>query len=297
MRVPSIFAPFAILAVCLSLAACGGSSSTTPPPDEPDPVITASFVHQALPANTLGSVTTIDHAMTNDDPNAILIVTPVLIPADLVYVNHALNVRYLGARWVIEYADVAAIPAAASFHVTVSTTATAGNSTFAMHTTAPGNIQVNRTFIDHPATNSNPGAVILLTQNAGTVGPSHDHAVGLVYDTASSRWAIFNRDSALMATGVAFNFAVAGTDAASPFSVAMYDVSTGASIFGGATYPGLGAGPAAITHATHVFEAGGAPFPAHHGVIYDGTRDWGLLRQDAVPVVADVGCNFVAARP
>ena len=276
------------------LSACGGGGSS----DTPGSPTTASFLHVAVPANTVGPLTTLDHPLVNDNPHVYLIVTPVYLPAGMVYVDHPIGVRYLGTRWVIEYADLAAVPSGASFHVTVSTATSAGPSTFGLHTATAGNIDAVRTVIDHPGANDNSSAVILITQNAtpgGVPGASHDHPIGLGYNSLTGRWSIFNWDGAAMSAGTAFNFVIVGQGSSSPFSSAVYHVSSAGSIVGGTTYPGLPDPATAILHVTSVIDAAVMITPL--GVFYDATLGWGVFRQDGVAMPAGAGFNLAAGRP
>ena len=62
------------------------------------------------------------------------------------------------------------------------------------------------TIIDHPLTNGNPNAIIIVTPNdnpGNTSGVNDPHPIGVMY--SSGKWAIFNQDSAAMPVGASFN--------------------------------------------------------------------------------------------
>src|SRR5581483_4118306 len=89
---------------------------------------TLAFIHQATAANIAAApcgssqCTLIDHPLINDDPNAILIVTPNYTPpgvAGYVYNNHPIGVCFCGTHWVIFNQDTAAMPVNAAFNVLV----------------------------------------------------------------------------------------------------------------------------------------------------------------------------------
>jgi len=82
----------------------------------------AAFQHTATPANIFSNYTTIDNPMTNGDPNAILIVTPVLLPPSNQYVDFPIGVWYSSgtAKWTIfNQSSTGGIPPNAAFNILV----------------------------------------------------------------------------------------------------------------------------------------------------------------------------------
>ncbi len=80
-----------------------------------------------------------------------------------------------------------------------------------VHRATPENISANSTYIDNPATNDNPEAILFITQNwnpDSSVGTYNDHPVGVWYDDDRQRWAIFNQDQANMTENASFNVRV-----------------------------------------------------------------------------------------
>ena len=79
------------------------------------------FVHKATVANINSNWTTIDNALTNGNPNAIVFVTPNYNPGDVggTYDNHNIGVWYTGSKWAIFNQDITAIPVNAAFNVYV----------------------------------------------------------------------------------------------------------------------------------------------------------------------------------
>ena len=82
-----------------------------------------------------------------------------------------------------------------------------------VHRAAPENISENSTYLDDPLADGNPSAVLHVTQNwnpGSTDGVYNDHPVGVWYDAAREKWAIFNQDRAPIPDGAAFNVLVSG---------------------------------------------------------------------------------------
>lgn len=82
----------------------------------------AAFQHTATAANITSNYTTIDNPMTNGDPNAILIVTPVLLPPNNTYANFPIGVWYStgSSKWTIfNQVSGGGFPTNAAFNVLV----------------------------------------------------------------------------------------------------------------------------------------------------------------------------------
>ena len=66
----------------------------------------------------------------------------------------------------------------------------------------------HRTTIDNPLCNGNPNAILLVTHNynpGGSGGILETHPYSVWYNSANSKWEIYNDDFATMAVGTAFN--------------------------------------------------------------------------------------------
>jgi hypothetical protein len=75
---------------------------------------------------------------------------------------------------------------------------TAGNITTCLHCTR----------IDHPLTNGDPNAILIVTPNfnpGGIGGIRNAHPISVYYEPALSRWLIFNQDFSAMPIDAAFN--------------------------------------------------------------------------------------------
>jgi hypothetical protein len=166
------------------------------------------FVHKATAANTSGHITTIDYPLTNNKPNAILLVTPNWNPGNVggTYNNHPIGVYYTGGKWTIFNQDFAAMPPNAAFNVIVPRPGP-GEAVF-VHQASAANTSSHVTFIDHPLTNGNPTALVLVTPNwnpGGGGGTYNNHPIGVYYDVLSGKWAIFNQNLDPMPLNAAFN--------------------------------------------------------------------------------------------
>lgn len=85
------------------------------------------------------------------------------------------------------------------------------------HRASAGNTSGHITTITHPQTNGDPNAILIITPNwnpRNTGGTYNNHATGVYYDPASSKWTIFNQDLAAIPAGAAFNVMVVKSSAA-----------------------------------------------------------------------------------
>ena len=77
-----------------------------------------------------------------------------------------------------------------------------------VHRATEENVSQNSTYIDHPTSNGNPDAILVVTPNwnpEGSPGIYNDHPIGVWYDFEAQRWAVFNQDLAEMPIGAGFN--------------------------------------------------------------------------------------------
>jgi hypothetical protein len=77
-----------------------------------------------------------------------------------------------------------------------------------VHRATEENVSQNSTKIDHPSSNGNPDAVLVVTPNWNpddSPGIYNNHPIGVWYDSATQRWVIFNQDLADMPVGAGFN--------------------------------------------------------------------------------------------
>ena len=77
-----------------------------------------------------------------------------------------------------------------------------------VHRATEENVPQNSTYIDHPISNGNPAAILVVTPNwnpEGSPGIYNDHPIGVWYDSEAQRWAVFNQDLADMPVEAGFN--------------------------------------------------------------------------------------------
>jgi len=170
------------------------------------------FVHQATPNTIRRNYTLIDHPLANGNPNAIVMVTQNWNPGggNGTYNNHPVGVGYDGERWAIFNEDLAPMTPQAFFNVIVLSQ----SSSVFVQIARPENSSNNYTIIDHPLTNGNQNAIVMVTQNWNPGGKKetyNNHPVGVWY-TPAGYWSIFNEDLAPMPPEAAFNVQVFNPD-------------------------------------------------------------------------------------
>jgi hypothetical protein len=79
---------------------------------------TPVFIHRAMGSNISGHITAIDHPLSNNDPNAILIITPNWTPSGI-YNTNAVGVWYNGNRWTIFNQNLAPMLTNSAFNVLI----------------------------------------------------------------------------------------------------------------------------------------------------------------------------------
>jgi hypothetical protein len=162
-----------------------------------------AFVHTATADNVIANRTVISHPLLDDNPGAIVHVTPNWNPGgtDGTYNDHPIGIYYENDRWWIFNQDLAAVPVDADFNVVVPPSSLAF-----VHTATASNVSANNSAITHPLLDGNPNAVAHVTQNwnaTGTPGIYNNHPIGVYY--TGGGWRIFNQDLAAMPFGADFN--------------------------------------------------------------------------------------------
>jgi len=190
------------------LAPTSSWAQPTPTPAPPTEV----FVHQVSPANSRGDQTLIDNRLANNNPSAIVLVTPSYNPNGVLSPNPiGVSFNASAGRWAIVDESRTFIPIGASFNVRVS--AYPGTASQARrHRGSPANTVANFTDIDDIALNGKPNAQVIVTRSYGLFGDPagvpHPHAVGVWYNFNTAKWSIFNEDGANMPVGITFNYIV-----------------------------------------------------------------------------------------
>lgn len=161
----------------------------------------SEFVHKSEASNISVSVTKFDNPLINRDPEAKVFALHNWNPFGAGTVTHdkTLGVYHTGSVWSVFNEDVSAMPENLYFNVAI---APKTDSAFLHSTTAP-NITANYTTIDNPLLNGNPNAKILVQPIY--ISSYNNVNVGLWYNTGTSKWTIFNENSAAMTAGKDFN--------------------------------------------------------------------------------------------
>jgi hypothetical protein len=166
------------------------------------------FVQTASAANISGDSTVINDALSNNNPNAVVIVTQNWNPNGVggTYNNRRIGVYYTGSRWAIFNQDLAAMPLGASFNVMVFPGATGtGDNGVSVQTASSGTISGNTMLL-----NAGPSAktVLIVTPNwnpAGHSGVYLNHNIGVYLHSTPVRASIFTQDISSMPTSASFN--------------------------------------------------------------------------------------------
>jgi hypothetical protein len=178
-----------------------------------------AFIHTSVLSNTIGSNTLIDNVWLNGRIDRIPFIIHNYSPNSVnsgVVLSHSLGVYYdfLYQQWGIFNEDSASMPTNASFNVMVGLPGVQvgqpGVAVFT-HTATVSNVGGSTTIIDHPLTNSNRNALILVTQSLnpdGGLGVFNPHNVGVFYFAAGDKWGIYNEDGAAMPVGASFSVLV-----------------------------------------------------------------------------------------
>jgi hypothetical protein len=161
--------------------------------------ITSSPTPTQMRVTSSGGDITLDSPRLNGDPNAKVFITALY---QSTYNPHPVGVVFntTNQKWQIRNLDGASMPAGTTFAVRIDGPASD------RHTATRENTTAYFTTIDHPVSNRNPYAVVVVTQ-VGTTNPSN---IMVLYQYwPIEKWAIFNQDSANI-LGSTFNVKIIG---------------------------------------------------------------------------------------
>jgi hypothetical protein len=259
------------------------------------PAAPGVYVHRATAANSTGDYTTLDNALTNGKPNAIVFFTPNWNPggSGATYNNRNTGIWYTGSRWAIFNQDLQAVPVNAAFNIVVLAPAT----DVFVHKANAANSGGDYTRIDHALTNGHPNAMVFVTPNwnpGGLGGTYSNHPIGVWY--TGSAWAIFNQDVTAIAANAAFNIYIPD-----PQTNVFLHRATAANSAGDYTVidnPLTNGNPNAVLLVTPNWNPGGTGgiYNNHAiGVFYTSGK-WAIFNQDLAAVPANAAFN-VAVLP
>ncbi len=158
------------------------------------------YIHIATASNSAGDYTDLDNNVTNNNPNAVVFVTPNWAPYH-VYDNSPIGVWYHGGHWSIFNQNLSAIPHGAAFNVYALPNA--NYSGIFVHTATAFNSAGDYTDIYNSASNNNPNVLLLVTPNWAPYHVYDNHPIGVWYH--SGHWSIFNQDRTAIPNGASFN--------------------------------------------------------------------------------------------
>jgi hypothetical protein len=198
------------MAVAGAIAATGLGGAALALPASAAVTVTSHFVWTAPPVSLSVPWTIINNAATNNEPNALLFVTPsydangvcgcVTDPAPV-------GVLWLSGaqQWSIVNEDLSTMPTGASFNVLVVQKAT--SNVFVASATSQNTV-ANGMTISSKAINGKSNALLQVTENVGST--LNAHPIGVVYGlgSAGNLWDIQNVDNAGMPIGATFNVLV-----------------------------------------------------------------------------------------
>ncbi len=170
------------------------------------------YIHIATASNSAGNWTDLDNKSSNNHPTAVVIVTPNQSAGVKGVVDtHAVGVWYDGmaSKWAIFNEDGTSIPHGAAFNVYAIPAPFGGSSvegaiTF---TVTAANSKGNWADIDNPITNNTANVFLNVTPSWSGLPLAFDaHPIGVWYDGAANKWAVFNEGSMdAIPVGTTFN--------------------------------------------------------------------------------------------
>ena len=250
------------------------------------------FIHQANTNNTSNNFTVVNATLTNKNPNAGLFITQNVTPGGngQQFNPHETGVWFENTSWAIFNEDDMQMAQQSAFNVWIPKNA---NATFIQQATT-ANISGSGTAINNPLVNSNPNAVLLVTQNwnpNGNGGVFDPHPVGVAYDNGS--WVVFNEDGAAMPPQASFNVHVLMTSNSN-----FVQTTNAANMKNGGTVIDnslINNNPQAIIFVTQLWNpAGGNGVYNSHpvGVAFNGTN-WEIVNEDQTPIPQGASFNVV----
>ena len=167
------------------------------------------------------------------------------------------------------------------------------------HTATQANSRGDYTYLDHPALNGDPNAVVLVVSSEGAGGADYPHNVGVWYEFVDrKRWAIFNQDLAAVPAGATFRVLLP------PASESFVHRAEAENTVGNATYldsPLTDGEPGADPSVTQNWNPGGGVgvYNDHPvSVLYDEDVDkWAIYNLDEAPMPEGAAFNVAVTGP
>lgn len=170
-----------------------------------------------------------------------------------------------------------------------------------------GNIFANSTYLDHPASNGKPDAIVFATpvRLPDSEAPDNARPIGVWYDAERERWAVYNQDRAPMPEGASFNVTISEkptTPAGGEGAAVFVHRAASENVAANSTYidhPLGNDNPDAFLSVTPNWNPdGGAGVYDDHpiGVWYDAERKkWAVYNQDRAPMPEGASFNVAVS--
>jgi hypothetical protein len=260
-------------------------------------IATASYPNASVQfAGVNSSSIAIDNPLTNNNPNAVLLVTPIWNPGGGTTgtdANFPISVTYNNIinKWTIFNQNGVTLPTGAAFNVFIPT---AGAGVF-VHTAITNGTGSVYTLIDNPLTNGHPNAIVFVTPNLNPGGLLDEHPTGVFY--GNGYWKIFNRDGSNMPVNTAFNVLVLVPRS----DIFVHTATTGNSLsnFTIIDHTLTNSHPNAIIFATPNLNPGGGSgtYDNHNfGVTYNGSQ-WRIFNQNGSSIPVNGAFNVLVPNP
>ncbi|MEM7673183.1 MAG: hypothetical protein AAF212_07570 [Verrucomicrobiota bacterium] len=247
------------------------------------------FVHTTDSENVSGHMTRLTHAAIEGNAEKLLFVTPRFGK----YNPHTVGVWYETEtdKWTIYNEDRTFLPEGTQFNILALDPDTPQAFT---HTATAQNTQEYYTFIDHPASDYNPNAVVIITPNwseAYVPGP-----LGVWFD--GERWSIYRQDKKDLSVGTRFNVLVLqpgpneikGSEA---LTITTYTHKAGGQNTRGHITNLVRSDPNEVLSITHNWDTDGPYNQGVPGVWFNG-ENWTVLNQGREPIEAGSRFNIIA---
>jgi hypothetical protein len=170
-----------------------------------------TFTH--LSSSDGGEAAPVKHQLLHANPGALLLVTPVQPP----YTPPApppstepIAADLREGRWRIRSQSAAEIATGSAFNLEALIP---GAQAF-LHIATSRNIRENATYLDHPAVNEQPAALVQISArvDSGASRVRNPYPTGVWYDPGQQRWVIVNPGKTAMPEGATFTVAVSHAD-------------------------------------------------------------------------------------
>jgi len=159
------------------------------------------FKHTAMTTNTQANYTHINHKSANNKKEAVIFVTHTYNNKST-FVKSPLGVWNNNGKWAVFRQDRKALKKGTTLNVLVMSER---DEKVFRHTATSRNTSGHITTLNHPATNGNPNAKLIISQYWGKK-VYNNHSIGVYY--SGGKWKIYNQDFSAMPENAMFNILV-----------------------------------------------------------------------------------------